>query len=151
MKHAKPPTCTPDVFVNVTEKFKEAFGMNNETPEARLTPTEALTHLRAVLERMTPGPWLQFSHKYGAVDRGESPQVFRAISEADELGIMWLRNTSAQALAVVEAAEAVLTMNDQCERRLRAIKVPLPRFPEMERLCAALAAFTAAVAEEAQR
>lgn len=32
----------------------------------------------------TPGPWLQLTGKYMAIDNGQTPQVFMAITEADE-------------------------------------------------------------------
>lgn len=59
--------------------------------------------LRALVERMEPAPWVQLSGKYLAVDRDERPQVFRALHETDEVGIMALRNAAPALLACVEA------------------------------------------------
>lgn len=52
----------------------------------------------------TPGPWLQLSHKYLSIDRGETPQVFRQATEADER----LMKAAPDLLAALKAAITIM-------------------------------------------
>lgn len=66
-----------------------------------------LSDLEAILAAATPGRWEQVCAKYLSIDFGESPQVFRSATQADEMLILAACNAAPALIRVAKAALAI--------------------------------------------
>ena len=114
-------------------------------------PTDEVTWLREVEKAMTPGEWVDGAGdifavadlKDGMVKDGECEvaSCYGRNRQADEAGIVALRNTASAALGVIEAAERTWREMDYLEQGK----------PHAQELRLALETFRAVVREEQGR
>jgi hypothetical protein len=94
-------------------------------------PPLDLDALLALEAKATKGPWEQLSYKHMAVDRGETPQVFRATSLSDEQLILAARNALRP---LVEELRASRETNAKLNRRVQEMESKIASAEKIVRL-----------------
>ena len=123
--------------------------------------TDEVTWLREIEKAMTPGEWVDGAGdifavadlKDGMVKDGECEvaSCYGRNRQADEAGIVALRNTASAVLGVIEAAERIHGVAAWRKRHAREPGVVYEANADVARLADALDAFCAAVRGEQER